>query len=103
VNWREGGNSGIGLCRERRTCMGIGRTGIPTCCNDEKSFGSWGKKCGFLSPVNLLLCCMPIYVPFVRNMRIGRRAIVVKSPVSSHTKIRAVGAEHVMYGGDEHA
>ena len=37
-----------------------------------------GRKCGFLSPVNLLLCCLAIYVPFVLNMRIGRGVIEMK-------------------------
>ena len=57
--------------------MGLGRTGVSACCDEEKQFGQ-REKCGVLSPGNLLLCCMAVYVPFVLNVRIGRKVIKIK-------------------------
>jgi hypothetical protein len=44
----------------------------------ENNLVGGGKKRGFLSPGNLLLCCMAVCVLFVLNMHIGRKVIEMK-------------------------
>ena len=74
-------NNCICVCAERGTCMGFGRSGISTSCNEEKNFSRGGGGDGFFFiswQFVFFFFCMAIYVPFVLNTHISRKVIEIE-------------------------